>query len=65
MAEWDGEFSFFQEIHVRTDLRIHILVSIRPMTTKFKKQVYLGELTQTRLIKQVMVMLSRRDRVTN
>ena len=35
LADRDDEFSFFQGIHVRTDTRIDISVSIRPMTTEF------------------------------
>ena len=41
---------FFQDIYVRTDIRIDISISIRSMTTKFGKQVHVGELTQMRLI---------------
>ena len=50
MADWGGEFSFFQDIYVRIDIRIDISISIRSMTTKFGKQVHVGELTQMRLI---------------
>ena len=35
------------------------------MTTKFGKQVNLQELTQIRLIKQVLVTSSHQDHVTN
>ena len=31
MADQGGEFSFFQDIHVRTDIRIDISIYIRPM----------------------------------
>ena len=31
MTDWGGEFSFFQDIHVRID----IFISIKPMTTEF------------------------------
>ena len=48
-------FSFFQVIHVRIDIRINISISIGPMITKFGKQVYLQDLIQMRLIKQVLV----------
>ena len=65
MADRGGEFNFFQGIHVRTDIRIDISISIRPMTIKFGKQVHLGKLMQMRLIKQVMVTSSRQDHVTN
>ena len=51
MADRGGEFSFFQGIHVRIDISI----SVRPMITKFAKQVHLQDLAQMRLIKQVLV----------
>ena len=35
------------------------------MTTKFCKQVHLQEFSQMRLIKQVLVMSSLQDQVTN
>ena len=44
----------FQGIHVRIDIRINISISIRPMITKFGKQVQLEDLTQMSLIKQVL-----------
>ena len=37
MADKGGEFSFFQGIHMRIGIRIHISIFIRPMTTKFGK----------------------------
>ena len=43
------EFTFFQGIHVRIDIRIDISISTRPMITKFGKQVHLQDLTQMRL----------------
>ena len=46
MADRGGEFRFFQGIHVRIDISI----SVRPMITKFGKQVHLQDLTQMRLI---------------
>ena len=49
----------FQGIYIRIDLRIAIFISIIPMTTKFVKQVHPQELTQTRLIKQVLMTSSR------
>ena len=55
MADQCGEFRFFQGIHVRIGIRIDISISIRPMITKFGKQVHPQELTQMRLIKQVLV----------
>ena len=35
------EFSFFWSFHVRTDIKIDISIPIKPMTTKFGKQVHL------------------------
>ena len=40
MANLGGEFSFFQGIHVRIDLRIKMSISLRLLTTKFGKQVH-------------------------
>ena len=51
MVDWGGEFSIFQGIHVRFDIRIDISISVRPMITKFGKQVHLQDLTHMRLIK--------------
>ena len=51
MADWSSELSFFQDIHVRVDIRIDIAISMRPMITKFGKQEYLQDLIQMRLIK--------------
>ena len=55
MVDQGGEFNIFQGIHVRTNIKIDISIFIRPMTTKFDKQVHLREVTQTRQIKQVLV----------
>ena len=61
MVNWGGGFSelFMQELRwvfcVRIDI-FDISIPIRPMTTKFSKQVHVEELTQKRLIKQVLVM---------
>ena len=57
MTDRGGEFSFFWGINVRIDIRIDISISIRPMATTFSKQVHLDELTQIRLIKQMLVTL--------
>ena len=65
MADQGGEFSFFQDIHVRIDIRSDISISIRPITTKFGKQVHLQDLTQMRLIKQVLMTSLHQDHVTN
>ena len=59
-----GEFGFFQGIHVRIDIRIDISISVRSMITKFAKQVHLQDLTQMRLIKQVLVTSLRQDHVS-
>ena len=65
MADWDGEFIFFQGIQIRTNIIIDISMSIRPMTTKFGKKVYLHDLTKMKLIKQVLVTFLLQDHVTN
>ena len=65
MADRGGELSFFQGIHVRTDIGINISISIRPITTKYGKQVHISELAQMGLLKQVLVTPSRQDHVTN
>ena len=56
MPDRSGEFSSFQDVHVRTDRKIDISVSIRPMVTKFATQVHLNNLTQMRMIKHVMLI---------
>ena len=56
---------FFLGIHVRIDIRIDISISIRPMNTKFAKQLHSQVLTQMRLTKQLLVTLSFQDLVTN
>ena len=43
MADEGGEFSSFQGSHVRTCIRIDISISIRPMITKFGKQVHIQD----------------------
>ena len=65
MVDRDSEFSIFQGIHVRFDIRIDMFISIRPMITKFGKQVHLQDLTQIRLIKLVLVTSLRHNHVTN
>ena len=60
-----GEFSFFQGIHIKIDIKINISISIRPMTTKFGRQLHLQEFIQMRLIKQVLVTSSHQDHMTN
>ena len=56
MSERSAEFSSFQDVHVRTDKRIDITISIRPMVIKFARQVHLQNLTQVRVIKHVMLI---------
>ena len=41
-----------------------IFISIRPTTIKFSNQVHLRELTQMRLVNQVMVTSSGQNHVT-
>ena len=45
MAYRGGEFSFFQGTHVKINIRIDISISVRPMTTRFDKQLHLQNLT--------------------
>ena len=63
MADRGQEFTFFKGIHIRTDIRIDVSISIRPLITKFVKQLHLQDLTQTRLMRQVKSM--HQDHVTN
>ena len=65
MVDLGGKFSFLWGMNVRIDIRIDISISIRPMTTKFNNQVHLEELTQVRLMKQVLKTSSSQDHVTN
>ena len=65
MVDLGGKFSFLCGMNVRIDIRIDIFISIRPMTTKFNNQVHLEELTQVRLMKQVLKTSSSQDHVTN
>ena len=51
MVDRAGEFSFLKGTHVIIDMRIVIPFPIRPMTTKFGKEVHLVEFKQMRLIK--------------
>ena len=46
MADRGSKFSFFEDIHVKIDIGIGISISLRPMPTKFGKQVHLEEFTQ-------------------
>ena len=65
MADQVGEFSFFQDIQVTIDKRIDVFISIRPMTTKFGKQIHLQDLNQIRRIRQVIVTSLCHGYVTN
>ena len=64
MVDLGGKFSFPWGMNVRIDIRIDISISIWPMTTKFNNQVHLEELTQVRLMKQVLKTSSSQDHVT-
>ena len=48
-----------------TDVRIHIHVSVNPITTTFGKEVHLEDMTQIRLMMQVLVASSRQYHLTN
>ena len=65
MADRGGECSFFQGIPVGTDIRIDISISMRPIITKFGKQVHLQNSLQMRLIKLVLVTSLRQGHVSN
>ena len=65
MADRGGEFNFLKGIHMRTDIRIDISISIRSMANTFGKQVHIGEMAQMRLVKQVLLTSSRQDHQTN
>ena len=65
MADQSSKLSIFQGILVRTGIGTDISISIRPMITKFGKQVNLEDLTQMSLIKQVLVTSFCEDHVTN
>ena len=64
MADRGSEFSFSGGISIRNYIRIDISISIRPLNTKFDKQVDLKELTYMRLIKQELVTSSHQDHFT-
>ena len=57
MADRGGGFRFFQGAHEITDIKIDISSSVRPITTKFGKQVI-----RMRLIRQVLVTSKPRDK---
>ena len=60
-----GRFRFLPDIYLITDIIIDISISMRPMTTKFGKQVHAEELTRMKLTKQVLVISSPQDHVKN
>ena len=51
MADRGSEFWFLGDKHVRIDIRTGIFISLRPMFTKFEKQIGLEELPQVKLLK--------------
>ena len=61
MADLGCDFRFFRGIHVKIDIIINISISIGPMLTVFGKQAHLQDLTQMRLINQVLVISLRQD----
>ena len=65
MADQGGEFSFFQGIHVKIEEKVDIFISRKSMIPKFGKQVHLSELTQMRLIMQVLKMSASQTHVAN
>ena len=66
MADRDGEFNVFSGNHVRIDIRIDIFHLIKPTTIqKFGKQIHLVDLTQTRLIWQVLALSLSQGHVAN
>ena len=65
MADQGGEFSFFQGIHVKIEGKVDIFISRKSMIPKFGKQVHLSELTQMRLIMQVLKMSASQAHVAN
>ena len=62
MVNRGSELSFF---HVRIDIRIDMSIYLRPMTTKFGKHLDIEELTQMRLITQVLVTSSSQYHMRN
>ena len=63
-ADWGVSSAFSKVfIHTRTDVRVNISISAKPMPTKFGKQVHLEALNQMRLMKQLLVTPLRQDHV--
>ena len=65
MEDQGNEYSFFQGIHARIDIRIDISISIRSWTTKIGMQVHVQDLTKMRPMKQILVTLLGQNQVTN
>ena len=65
MTDRNDEFSIFQGIHVRFNIKIDISICIRTMITKSGEQVHLQDLIQMRLIKQVLLTSLRQYHVVN
>ena len=61
MADLGCDFRFFRGIHVKIDIIINISISIGAIFTVFGKQAHLQDLTQMRLINQVLVTSLRQD----
>ena len=62
MADRGAEFSFFQDIHVRIDISISMITYNHQI---WQSYLLPQDLTQTRLIKQVLVTSLRQDQVKN
>ena len=58
MEDRGGEFTFIQGIHLRTDIRIDISISIIPITTKFGKDGHLQEETNQAGAREVITSRS-------
>ena len=65
MEDQGNEYSFFQGIHARIDIRIDISISIRSWTTKIGMLVHVQDLTKMRPMKQILVTLLGQNQVTN
>ena len=65
MEDWGGEFSVFKGIHVRIDKKIDTSIFVKPIPTKFGRQVHLQDLSQMKLTKQVLVTSFGQHHVTN
>ena len=61
MADLGCDFRFFRGIHLKIDVIINISISIGAIFTVFGKQAHLQDLTQMRLINQVLVTSLRQD----